>query len=178
MCIRDRFLDGQAGFMHTGLDPALQQALDSNLLDVEPVEQSAPDEASGQVPEAELDDDDSDPDDEVDDGGESDDSDTESAAMCGGGPLLTDARINVGMAVAVPFTLEGRQVHFEGTISATTSSSKVKVRFPGERPWVVARDRLFEVVALTALSKRCDHGAMAAARGSSLGGDDDDDMSV
>ena len=110
-----QFLDGQAGFVHTGLDPALQQALDSNLLDVEPVEQSAPDEASGQVPEAELDDDDSDPDDEVDDGGESDDSDTESAVICGGGPLLTNAQISVGMAVAVPFTLDGRQVHFEGS---------------------------------------------------------------
>ena len=174
-----QFLDGQAGFMHTGLDPALQQALDSNLLDVEPVEQVAPGEASGQgVQEAELADDDSDPDDEVDDGGESDDSDTESAAMCGGGPLLTDAQINVGVAVAVPFTLDGRQVHFEGTISATTSSSEVKVAFPGERPWVVARDRLFEVVALTTADKRCDHDMTAAARESSLGGDDDDDMAV
>ena len=173
-----QFLDGQAGFMHTGLDPALQQALDSNLLDVEPVEQSAPDEASGQVPEAELDDDDSDPDDEVDDGGESDDSDTESAVICGGGPLLTNAQISVGMAVAVPFTLDGRQVHFEGTISATTSSSKVKVRFPGERPWVVARNRLFEVVILTTADKRCDHDMIAAARESSHGGDDDDDMAV
>ena len=50
--------------------------------------------------------------------------------------------------------------------------------FPGERPWVVARDRLFEVVALTAAGKRCDHDMTAAARGSSLGGDDDDDMAV
>ena len=145
----------------------------------EPVEQFAPDEASGQgVPEAELDDDDSDPDDKVDDGGESDDSDTESAVICGGGPLLTNAQISVGVAVAVPFTLDGRQVHFEGTISATTSSSKVKVTFPGERPWVVARDRLFEVVALTTADKRCDHDMTAAARESSPGGDDDDDMAV
>ena len=174
-----QFLDGQAGFMHTGLDPALQQALDSNLLDVEPVEQVAPGEASGQgAQEAELADDDSDLDDEVDDGDESDDSDTESAVMCDGGPLLTDAQISVGVSVAVPFTLDGRQVHFEGTISSTTSSSEVNVAFPGERPWVVARDRLFEVVALTASGKRCDHDMTAAARGSSLGGDDDDDMAV
>ena len=81
--------------------------------------------------------------------------------------------------MAVPFSLDGRQVHCEGTISSKAPSSEVKVPFPGERPSVVARrDRLFEVVALTALSKRCDRGAMAAARGSSLGEDDDDDMSV
>ena len=98
--------------------------------------------------------------------------------MCDGGPLLTDAQISVGLSVAVPFTLDGRQVHFEGTISSTSSSSEVNVAFPGERPWVVARDRLFEVVALTAASKRCDHDMTAAARRSSLGGDDDDDMAV
>ena len=46
-----QFLDGQAGFMHTGLDPALQQTLDSNLLDVEPVEQVAPEEASSRAAE-------------------------------------------------------------------------------------------------------------------------------
>ena len=174
-----QFLDGQAGFMHTGLNPALQQTLDSNLLDVEPVEQVAPDEANSRAAEeAELADDDSDFDDEVDDGDESDGSDTESAVLCDRGPLLTDAQVSVGALVAVPFSLDGRQVHCEGTISSTTSSSEVKVPFPGERPWVVARDRLFEVVALTESSKRCDHEAMAAARGSSLGGDDDDDMSV
>jgi hypothetical protein len=61
-----RFLDGQAGFMHAGIDPALHQALDSNLLDVEPVEQVAPGEASGQgAQEAELADDDSELDDEA-----------------------------------------------------------------------------------------------------------------
>ena len=80
--------------------------------------------------------------------------------------------------MAVPFTLDGRQVHFEGTITATTSSSKVKVKFPGERPWVVARNRLFEVVVLTTADKRCDQDMTAAARESSLGCDDDDDMAV
>ena len=98
--------------------------------------------------------------------------------MCDGGPLLTDAQINVGVSVAVPFTLDGRQVHFEGTISSTTPSSEVNVVFPGERSWVVARDHLFEGVALTAAGKRCDHGMTAAARRSSLGGDDDGDMAV
>ena len=44
-----QFLDGQADFVHTGPNPALQQALDSNLLDVEPIEQVAPDEANSQI---------------------------------------------------------------------------------------------------------------------------------
>ena len=146
---------------------------------MEPVEQVAPDEANSRAAEeAELADDDSDFDDEVDDGDESDGSDTESAVLCDRGPLLTDAQVSVGALVAVPFSLDGRQVHFEGTISSTTSSSEVNVAFPGERPWVVARDRLFGVVALTASGKRCDHDATAAARGSSLGGDDGDDMAV
>ena len=150
-----QFLDGQAGFMHTGLDPALRQALDSNLLDVEPVEQVAPDEANSQAAEeAELADDDSDFDDEVDDGDDLDGSDTESAVMCDCGPLLTDAQVSVGASVAVPFSLDGRQVHFEGTISSTTPSSEVNVSFPGERPWMVARDRLFGVVALANPSPR------------------------
>ena len=141
--------------MHTGLDPALQQALDSNLLDVELVEQVAPDEANSQAAEeAELADDDSDFDDEVGSGDDSDGSDAESAAMCDCGPLLTDAQDSVGAPVAVPFSLDGRQVHFEGTISSATSSAEVNVAFPGERPWVVARDRLFEVVALPNPSPR------------------------
>jgi hypothetical protein len=39
-------------------------------------------------------------------------------------------------------------VHFDGTISGMVpSSSEVYVAYPGERPWVVARERLFEVVA-------------------------------
>ena len=97
-----QFLDGQAGFMHTGLDPALQQALGPNLLDVEPVEQVAPDEANSQAAEeAELADDDSDFDDEAGDGDDSDGSDTESAGMCDCGPLLTDAQVKVGASVAV-----------------------------------------------------------------------------
>ena len=133
-----QFLDGQAGFMHTGLNPVLQQALDSNLLDVEPVEQVAPDEANSRAAEeAELADDDSDFDGEVD-GDESDGSDIESAVMCDCGPLLTVAQVSVGASVAVPFSLDGRQVHFEGTISSTTPSPEVNVAFPGERPWVVA----------------------------------------
>ena len=122
---------------------------------MEPVEQVAPDEANSQVAgEAELADDDSDLDDEVDDGNESDGSDTESAVMCDCGPLLIDAQISVGASVAVPFSLDGRQVHFEGTISSTASSSEVNVSFPGERPWVVARDHLFGVVALANPSPR------------------------
>ena len=125
--------------------------------------------------EAELADDDSDSDDEVGDGDDSDGSDTESAIMCDAGPLLTDAQISVGASVAVPFSLDGSQVHFEGSISPMASSSKVYVAFPGERSWLVARDRLFEVVALSARGKRRDHDTTVAARGSTLGGDDDDD---
>ena len=165
--------------MHTGLDSALQQALDSNLLDVEPVEQVAPDEANSQAAEeAELSDDDSDFDDEVGDGDDSDGSGTEPAGMCDCGSLLADAQVNVGTSVAVPFSLGGDQVHFEGTTSSMASSSEVNVAFPGERPWLVARDRLFTVVALVARGKRRDHDATAAARGSFLGGDDDDDMAI
>ena len=81
------FLDGQAGFMHTGLNLALQQALDSNLLDVEPVEQVAPDEANRQAAkEAELADDDSDFGDEAGDGDDSDGSDTEFLVAIAKGP--------------------------------------------------------------------------------------------
>ena len=72
----------------------------------------------------------------------------EEAGMCDCGPLLTDAQINVGVSVAVPFSLGSHQVHFEGTISSMPSSSEVNVAFPGERPWLVARDCLFSVVAL------------------------------
>ena len=68
--------------------------------------------------------------------------------MCDCGPPLTDAQVDVGASVAVPFSLGGHQVHFEGTISSMPSSSEVNVAFPGERPWLVARDCLFAVVAL------------------------------
>ena len=72
----------------------------------------------------------------------------EAAGMCDCGPPLTGAQIDVGASVAVPFSLGGHQVHFEGTISSMPSSSEVNVSFPGERSWLVARDRLFTVVAL------------------------------
>ena len=72
----------------------------------------------------------------------------ESAGMCDCGPLLTDAQLTIGASVAVPFSLGGHEVHFEGTISSMPSSSEVNVAFPDERPWLVARDRLFTVVAL------------------------------
>jgi len=68
--------------------------------------------------------------------------------MCDCGPLLTDAQLTIGASVAVPFSLVGHQVHFKGTISSMPSSSEVNVAFPDERPWLVARDRLFTVVAL------------------------------
>ena len=72
----------------------------------------------------------------------------ESAGMCDSGPLLADAQITVGASVAVPFSLGGHQVHFQGTVSSMPSSSEVYVAFPDDRPWLVARDRLFGVVAL------------------------------
>ena len=72
----------------------------------------------------------------------------EAAGMCDSGPPLTDAQIDVGASVAVPLSLGGHQVHFEGTISSMPSPSEVNVAFPGERPWLVARDRLFTVLAL------------------------------
>ena len=64
------------------------------------------------------------------------------------GPLLADAQVTIGAFVAVPFSLGGHQVHFQGTVSSMLSSSEVYVAFPGERPWLVARGRLFTVVAL------------------------------
>ena len=82
-----QFLDGQAGFIHTGLNPALQQALGSNLLDVEPAKQVAPDEASSQAAEeAELADDDSDFGVEADDRDDSGGSDAEFLAAIAKGP--------------------------------------------------------------------------------------------
>lgn len=68
--------------------------------------------------------------------------------MCDCGLPLADAQVKVGASMAVPFALGGHQVHFEGTISSMPSSSEVNVAFPGERPWLVARDHLFAVVAL------------------------------
>ena len=109
----------------------------------EEVEAEMDDETDGR--EVEPADDDSDSDDEVGDGDESEGSDTESAILCDAGPLLADAQISVGATVAVPFSLGGRQVHFVGSISSMTSSSKVYVAFPGERSWLVVRDRLFEL---------------------------------
>ena len=98
--------------------------------------------------------------------------------MCEGGPLLTDAQIRVGAPVAVPFTLDGSQVHFEGSISSMTPSPKVYVAFPGERSWLVARQRLFEIVALSARGKRSGHDATIAAQVSTLGGVDGDDTEI
>ena len=72
----------------------------------------------------------------------------ESAGMCDGGSLLADAHVTVGASVAVPFSLGSHQVHFQGTVSSLRSSSEVYVTFPDERPWLVARDRLYAVVAL------------------------------
>ena len=89
--------------------------------------------------------------------------------------MLTDSQIRVGAPVAVPFTLDGSQVHFEGRISSMASSSKVYVAFPGERSWLAARERLFEIVALPARGKRSGHDATIAARVSTLVGVDGDD---
>ncbi len=89
--------------------------------------------------------------------------------------MLTDSQIRVGAPVAVPFTRDGSQVHFEGRISSMTSSSKVYVAFPGERSWLAARERLFEIVALPARGKRSGHDATIAARVSTLVGVDGDD---
>ena len=47
-----------------------------------------------------------------------------------------------------PFALGSHHVHYCGTISAVTSSTEVRVAFPGERPWLIARNRLFHVVSL------------------------------
>ena len=68
--------------------------------------------------------------------------------MCACGAPLTNEQVDVGASVAVPFSLGGHQVHFEGTVSSMPASSEVNVAFPGERPWLVARGRLFTVVAL------------------------------
>ena len=108
-----------------------------------------------------------------------DESQVEPAGMCDCGPLLTDAQVKIGASVAVPFSLGHHQVHFEGTISSMVpSSSEVNVAFPGERPWLVARDRLFTVVARAASDGSRDHGATAAARGPRCVGDDDGEMEI
>ena len=175
-----QFLNGADGFME--------------LLEVEPVDAEehpsgagddrqpdATEETEAEIgekadgPEAELADDDPGSDDEAENDDDSDDSDTEPAIMCDAGPLLTNTQIGVGAPVAVPFSLDGKQVHFEGTISSMASSSRVYVAFPGEQSWLVDRDRLFEIVALAARGKRRDHDATTAARGSARGGDTDDD---
>jgi hypothetical protein len=140
-----QFLNGTDGFLST--------ATPAGEPDLEEVEQ----QEQGQPPEADRDEDDG-GDDELGRGSDAesedgsamsdDESQVEPAGMCDCGPLLTDAQVMIGVSVAVPFSLGRHQVHFEGTISGMVpSSSEVYVAYPGERPWVVARERLFEVVA-------------------------------
>ena len=86
-----------------------------------------------------------------------DDGQVEAVGMCDCGPLLADAQVDIGASEAVPFSLGRHQVYFEGTISSRVpSSSEINVAFPGERPWVVARNRLFSVVALADRGERRD----------------------
>ena len=68
--------------------------------------------------------------------------------MCDNGAPLTPEEVKKGAVVAVPFALGSHHVHYSGTISAVTSSTEVRVAFPGERPWLIARNRLFHVVSL------------------------------
>ena len=70
------------------------------------------------------------------------------SGMCDKGAPLTPAEVKKGALVAVPFALGSHHVHYSGTISAVTSSTEVRVAFPGERPWLIARNRLFHVVSL------------------------------
>ena len=68
--------------------------------------------------------------------------------MCDKGAPLTPAEVKKGALVAVPFALGTHDAHYSGTISAVTSLVDVRVAFPGERPWLIARNRLFHVVSL------------------------------
>ena len=68
--------------------------------------------------------------------------------MCDKGAPLTPAEAKKGASVAVPFILGTHDVRYSGTISAVTSSVEVRVTFSGERPWLIARNRLFHVVSL------------------------------
>ena len=70
------------------------------------------------------------------------------SGMCDKGAPLTSEEVKKGAVVAVPFALGSHHVHYSGTISAITSSTEVRVAFPGERPWLIARNRLFHVVSL------------------------------
>ena len=151
-----QFLNGADGFLST--------ATPSGEQDLEEVEQQEP----GQPPDTGRDEDEGHDDErglgsdaESDDGAAMTDDEchVEQKGMCDCGPLLTDAQINVGATVAVPFSLGRHQVHFEGTIaSILPSTSEVTVAFPGERPWVAARDRLFAVVARRSVASEDDDG--------------------
>jgi hypothetical protein len=68
--------------------------------------------------------------------------------MCDNGAPLTPEEAKKSAVVAVPFALGSHHIHDSGTISAITSSTEVRVAFPGERPWHIARNRLFHVVSL------------------------------
>jgi hypothetical protein len=150
-----QFLNGADGFFSTTTPEAEQ-----DLEEVEQQEQGQPPDIDRE--EDEGGNDEPGPSDAESDEGEpmsDDEGPVEQKGMCDRGPLLTDAQVKIGASVAVPFTLGRHQVHFEGTIaSMVASSSEVYVAFPGERPWVADRDRLFAV----------------AARGSDRVGDDDD----
>ena len=70
------------------------------------------------------------------------------SGMCDKGAPLTLAEVKKGASVAVPFTLETHDAHYSGTTSAVTSSVEVRVAFPGECSWLIARNRFFHVVSL------------------------------
>jgi hypothetical protein len=151
-----QFLNGADGFLSTVTQAGEQ--------DLEEVEQQEP----GQPPDTDKDEDEGGDDErglgsdaESDDGAAmaDDEGQVESTGMCDCGPLLTDAQVNIGAPVAVPFSLGRHHVHFEGTIaSMLPSASEVTVAFPGERPWVAARDRLFAVVARRSVASEDDDG--------------------
>ena len=70
------------------------------------------------------------------------------SGMCDKGAPLAPAEVTKGALVAVPFALGSHHVHYSGTISTVTSSTEVRVAFPEERPWLIARNRPFHVASL------------------------------
>ena len=81
------------------------------------------------------------------------DCEVESSGLCDAGPLIGNENIAAGDEVAIPFRLNGSEVHYAGRVvrPASTSSSATpqwNVAFPDGDVYVVRHDRLFAVLEL------------------------------
>ena len=85
-----------------------------------------------------------------------DDTEVETSGLCDAGALVGHENLVPGAAVAVPFRLNGVEVHYAGHIlrpapSSSTGDAQYDVSFPDGDIYRARHDRLFAVVELGAL---------------------------